>query len=70
MNVKKKKIYTKKNGFNFQALKSFAFNFQHEGFNLHRTDHGPNNKTELMSITSNSYGERIEILNSVFDIRI
>ena len=54
--------------FNFQALKSFAFHFQHTGFNLHHRSwsHTEFNK---MSITSNSYGERTEILNSVFDIR-
>jgi len=40
--------------FNFHALKSFAFNFQHTSFNLH---HRSWSQTEFMSITSNSYGE-------------
>ena len=39
--------------FNFQDLKSFAFNFQYTGFNL---QHGSWYRTELMSITSYSYG--------------
>jgi len=40
-------------GCSFQALKPFAFNFQHTGFYLH---HRSWSQTELMSITSNSYG--------------
>jgi len=52
--------------FNVQALKSFAFNFQYTGFNLH---HRSWYRTKLMSITSYSYGVRSEILDIVFDIR-
>ena len=53
--------------FNFLALKLLpTFNIIVRDSALH---HRSWSQTELMSITSNSYGERKEILNFVFDIR-